>query len=242
VLENTALGQKFLEQLPDYVNGFLSKDDQAWMEQFISDNPQAEDELRFERKLIEVMNSPVSPIPVEEALAQLLARLEKEGLLKASGKTQESGLNPRTARPQPVDSNQSWWSRLWQPFPIPAPILATLVAAVVAPALWVAQRDDVQVTDESSPAYRGATQTPALPCSQQYRLRIVFAKQARVEDVSLLLGKLGAQVTAGPTVHGEFWVRLSTVASLQKAIQTLKAQAWVDDVWVPPADSIVGCR
>jgi anti-sigma factor RsiW len=242
VLENTPRGQKFLDQLPDYVNGLLSKDDQAWMEQFIRDNPHAEDELRFERRLIEVINSAVSPIPIEQALAKSIARAEKEGLLKPSSQRSQSGSAPPTARQPPVDSNKSWWRSLWQPLPVPAPILATLVAAVVVPALWVAQRANVQAPDESSPVYRGATQIPAVPCAQQYRLRIVFAKQAQVEEVSLLLGKLGADVTAGPSVNGEFWVRLSTPAALQKAIETLKAQTWVDDVWIPPADSTLGCR
>ena len=242
MLENTPLGQKFLDQLPDYVNGFLSKDDQAWMEQFINENPLAEEELRFERRLLEVMTSAVSPIPMEEALAQSLARLKKEGLLKPSRHKLESGSSPEITRPQSVGSNKTWWSRLWQPFPIPAPILATLVAAVVAPALWIGQRADMHAPDEATPSYRSAPQVPPAPCAQQYRLRVVFAKQARLEDVSLLLAKLGADITSGPTVNGEFWVRLSTVDSLQKAISALKAQAWVDDVWVPPSDSTQGCR
>lgn len=242
MLDNTPLGQKFLEQLPDYLNGLLSKDDQAWMEQFISDNPQAEDELRFERRLISVINSAVSPIPMEEALAQSLVRAEKEGLLRPLNLSPQGGLTTRITRPPPVDGNKSWWGRFWQPFPIPAPILATLVAAVVGPALWVGQHAEVQAPNESSPSFRGSTQHPNVPCAQQFRVRMLFAKQARLEDVSLLLSKLGADVIAGPTVNGEFWVRLPTAAALQKAIETLKAQAWVDDVWTPPVDSTLGCR
>lgn len=242
MLDNTPMGQKFHDQLRDYVNGLLSKDDQAWMEKFISDNPQAKAELQFERRLRSVINSAVSPTPIEEALAKSLARAKKEGLLKPSSQDRQSGSKPSITRLPSPASNNSWWSRLWQPFPIPAPVLATLVAAIVIPALWVVQRADVQAPDMASPSYRGATQSPAVPCAQQYRLRIVFAKQARVEEVSLLLGKLGADVTSGPTVNGEFWVRLSTAVDLQKAIEALKTQSWVDDVWTPPSDSTLGCR
>ena len=241
MLEPSQEEQRFFEQLPEYVNGLLSATDQAWMEQYIRDNPHAEAEVEFDRKLMSSINSTVSPIPMEEALAQSLAMAEKEGLLKPSGRMLHNGSEPPTVRP-PVDSNICWWGRLWQPFPIPAPILATLVAAVVAPALWVAQLGDTPAPDASNPSYRGVTPSPGMPCTQQHRLRLVFGKQARVEEVSLLLGSLGADVVSGPTVNGEFWVRLSTAAALQKAMESLKAQAWVDDVWTPPVDSTLGCR
>jgi hypothetical protein len=208
----------------------------------LQDNPQAEDDLQLHRMLKSVINSAVSPLPIEDAIQDIQARLEKRRQLNAQNQKPQIASPQQVARPSTVLPDAPWWNRLWLPMPIPAPILASLLVVVVVPYILMGHRTKVSGLEQNSAAYRGTAHSPNVPCEQKYRIKLVFARQARMEDVSLLLGKLGGEIVDGPTVAGEYWVRVPTAAARQDAATSLKAQPWVDDVWVPPEDSTLGCR
>lgn len=110
----------------------------------------------------------------------------------------------------------------------PAPVLATLIALVVAQDLWWNVRED------ESQRYRGHNAAP-IPCTAVARLRVVFKANAPQEAVVLLLRKAEARVVSGPSETGEWWLSLPDDASVNETLAQLRNSPLVVDAIVVEA-------
>lgn len=105
----------------------------------------------------------------------------------------------------------------------PAPVLAGLVALIVAQGLWL-NAEDTEIQ-----RYRGQSAvTP--PCASVAHLRVTFKTNAPQEGVVLLLRKAEARVINGPSETGEWWLSLPTDAAVEQALALFQHSPLVADV------------
>lgn len=125
------------------------------------------------------------------------------------------------AEGKPARSSLLGWlfGRHWAP----APVLAGLVALIVAQGLWL-NAEDTEIQ-----RYRGQP-AATVPCASVARLRVTFKTNAPQEGVVLLLRKAEAHVINGPSETGEWWLSLPTDAAVDQALALFQHSPLVADV------------
>ncbi len=213
--------QRFARLLPFYANHTLDAIDLAWMESYITDNPDVKKQLVFEILMRDTAHRVQSADPKSQRLAKLLRSLEQTHV-------RDHWLKRWS------EQCVSWFLR--HRIAIPTPALAMLVLVAIGQPVYTLGG----VSSESeSGAYRGT----AAPCVQEPRLRTVFNPDARHAEVLLLLRKVEATVKAGPTENGELWIAVPPSRSIEEAQSILRTSPLVDDVVISPATSgPAGCR
>ena len=217
--------QRFAQQLPFYTNRTLNASEFAWMESYIAENRDVKKQLVFESLMSETAQRVHSAVPENQRLDMLLNALKQVHVHK-----HEHGHWLKRW------SNQlSTWF-LQHRIAMPVPALAMLVLVVIGQTVYT--MGGVSSESESS-AYRGV----AAPCVQEPRLRMVFNPDARFAEVLLLLRKVEATVSAGPTENGEIWIVVPPSRSIEEAQSILRTSPLVDDVVLSPTTSgPAGCR
>jgi len=227
--------QRFMDGLPWYVNGTLSPEERAWMDGYLLDHPEAQEELAFDQQLQAELTR-----PDPEGDARLLAAI------MAQVRASRSPAQPARPLAQTPRADQGGWWRFWgRSWSIPTPAFAGVLVALLLPWWWLLQTqttaDDGEVMRSiTSDIARNPVLTPT-PCAQQWRLRVAFGPDIRFDQAVLLLRSVNANVVAGPTASGEFWLRWPTRAERDQAAAALGSQNEVHDVLVPTADSELGC-
>lgn len=202
--------KRFSELLPFYVNGTLDASDLAWMESYVSGDPDAQNEYRFEKLLRETTRTTVAQRTEAEREESLLAEL-------------------RRAR-----SKTSWWSRLLRvalptqdgssgALAIPIPALVVVGVLVIGQAIYIGS---TSMHGTETNAYRGIR----APCADGPQLRLVFKADAKNVDVVVLLRAAEASITAGPSATGEIWVVLAAGASVDTVQAMLRSSPIVESV------------
>ncbi|MBF1165547.1 MAG: hypothetical protein HXL68_10960 [Dechloromonas agitata] len=148
------------------------------------------------------------------AYFSLHQRLADEMTAAADAKAPEA-----TSQPTPSGLLGWFFSRRWAP----APVLAGVLALIVAQGLWL------NAEDTESQRYRGQSAvTP--PCAAVARLRVTFKTHAPQEGVVLLLRKAEARIVSGPSETGEWWLGVPTNAAAEQALALLQHSPLVADV------------
>jgi len=227
--ELTNDAKRFAELLPEFVNQTLNGADRAWMEQQLSERPQARQELEFERLLSQTVLNTRSQVAESVRLAQMLAALkDARRSQKAKPRASWFGLGG-------LSRGLAWGVRL----AIPVPAAIALCLLLVGQAVYIARSQLPEAGNQISNAYRGAM----VPCADQPSLRVQIKADAKMEDIILLLRKAGATLKAGPSESGEVWVSIAPERATEEARTVLKASAIVEDVMtLPPAPVTDGCQ
>lgn len=164
---------------------------------------------RFDRKLREVVQATRSSVPEARRLDRLLGEFR--------------ALHAQLSFLQRVIG---WFAHAHR---IPGPAIALacmlLVAQGIALVQLLPQREEAEL-------YRGLS----VPCEDQPQIRIVFRPDAPQAEIVMLLRKVEASVTAGPSETGQIWVRIPKGRALPEAVKQLQASALVDEAVVVPPD------
>ena len=169
---------------------------------------------RFDKLLREVVQSTRSPVPEEQRLARLLKEFRA-----------------LHARPSLLQRLRCW---LTQPHLVPVPAMAFVALLVVAQS--VALLKQMPADEDQRETYRGT----AIKCEDGPRIRVVFKPDAPQTEVVILLRKVEATVTAGPSETGELWLTIAKGRPIEESKKMLMASAWVNDaIIVEPSNK--GC-
>jgi hypothetical protein len=164
---------------------------------------------RFDKILREVVQSTQSPVPEAQRLERLL--LEFRAL---------------HARPSLLQRLADWFA---QSHRIPAPAMIFIALLVIGQG--VALIGLMPNNEEQPNLYRGM----AIKCDDGPRIRAVFRPDAAHAEVLILLRKVEAHLTDGPSETGELWVRIPKGRSIDEALALLKSSAMVDEAIIVEA-------
>jgi len=217
--------QRFAQLLPFYVNQTLTAPERDWIEVYLRNHPEAQQQLQFERLLHETTQQTASSVPESQRLAKLLDALQQ-------------------ARPKPA-----WYTRwlgidLAQPgqakgyrVSLGAPAFAALVLVVLGQGLWLGIMPSAPENEQT--VYRGAS----LPCQPAAQLRVTFKPDAKSADMMLLLRSVAATVAAGPSETGDLWLLLPKGASAEKVLAELRSNPLIEDAMqVNPPKQTPDCK
>lgn len=170
--------------LPFYLNGTLSGDDLAKVEDWLANDPDAETalfEAESELALITSDNEALRPHP--NAFKRFSDALEKE-------------TGPQVS---PVSRLSAWLGRT---FAVPAPLVWAAAAAVFALAVVTAGNLGRLAPDDIEIAGSGETDNAAF-------LLVTFKPDARLAEIAALLQASGARIADGPSAAGAFKISVS---------------------------------
>ncbi len=201
--------QRFHELLPFYVNGTLDSTEQQWMEVYLAAHPDADASLQFVKRLSDVVQATRSSIPEQQRLDKLLHEFRKT--------------YPRRSF---LGRLADWFAH---PHHVPAPAIVFVALLVIAQG--VALIGLMPNNGEQPDLYRGM----AIKCDDGPRIRAVFRPEAAHAEVLILLRKVEARVTDGPSETGELWVRIPKGRSIDEALALLKSSAMVDEAIIVEA-------
>lgn len=193
--------------LPFYLNGTLSGEDLRQVEEWLANDPAAEEALlaaESELSLITDVNDAYRPLA--DAFTRFSEQLEKESAPRVSPLSRLSAFFART-------------------FAIPAPLLLATATAVLALMIVSVNNmgggtsDDIQVA--------GADDTANAPF-----VLITFAPTATLADIAKLLEENAAQIAAGPISGSTFKVALTvdTVTKYDQQSKQLAASPLVENL------------
>lgn len=207
--------RRFSEMLPFYVNDTLSPDEHIWMESYLTNHPELENEKRFVEHLAKLTKETASPIPEQVRLDRFLSQWHEK---------------------QPAPSLLQRIRASWQgPIRIPAPVLATVAVMVIAQSAIIGS-----LVSNSSPedTFRGER----ADCIAPPRIRVVFNPDAKHVEIVLLLRKLEMTVQEGPSETGEFWLTVPKGRLLEEGRAMLRSSALVEEaITAPDTRPTVGC-
>ena len=190
--------------LPFYLNGTLSGEDLRQVEEWLANDPAAEEALlAAEAEIALVFEENETHSPRHDALQRFSDALDKESALTAS----------------PI----SWLSAFFaRTFTIPAPVfLATVAAALV---LMVVAISSIRTGNPDEVQIAGTGQSTNAPF-----VLVTFAPTATLTEIAKLLAENDAQVESGPVSGSTFKIALSaeTVAQYDLTSKQLAASPLV---------------
>ena len=210
---------RFDELLPFYVNGTLTDDDRAWVEQYLREHPKAGAELRWYESLQSKLREDAPAVSSEVGLERAMQRIRAE-----------------RPSPQRTARRPSLYERLFaffasitpQPLLRPALVGALAVIAVQAGIIF----HIAGVHEDESTELRALKATSVV--DQGPYLKVNFKPDAREADIRLLLVEVHASLAAGPGQLGDYYLRVPG-PQLVASGDALKASAIVDNVAVVDA-------
>jgi hypothetical protein len=164
---------------------------------------------RFDKKLREVVQSTQSPVPEVQRLERLLREF-----------------HALHARPSLLQRLGGWFA---QPHRIPAPAMVFVALLVIVQG--VALVGLMPSNEEQPNLYRGM----AIKCNEDPHIRVVFRPDAAHAEVLILLRKVEARATDGPSETGELWLKIPKGRSIDEALALLKSSAMVDEAIIVEA-------
>jgi hypothetical protein len=214
--KTSAQHDKCWERLPWWINGSLSEEQMAEVEEHVSACPMCTSESDALRELQRRMRDDAVLLAPQSGWQGMVERLDRE----------EELLTGKPARPvrRPLVASNGWrWLATGQ-----AALVAGLATTVWM--LWPAQ----QSLQADADTARYVTLTNAAePAGAKLSLRMVFRRDASLDQVNALLREIPAQIAAGPSEAGVYTVALSRGA---ESLPSLLTQLRADDrvVFVEP--------
>lgn len=211
--------QRFQADLPFYVNGTLTPEEHAWMDDYIGRYPLAQSAVDSERSLRAALQAQEERIPYEEKVARFLREMPTDRLSAPSAWQRLYGFMTQTPATHAPSLHQLWQNGVR----IPAPAFALLAALVVGQAAFMAQ----DALDEGA-LYRNQT---LASCQKAPALKIIVKPETRQADLVVLLRKVDANIVAGPSEMGELWLAVSgnRAAAVSNALEQLRSSALLNE-------------
>jgi hypothetical protein len=176
--------EKALSLLPFYVNGQISAQDRAFVENALREHPILQKELRFLQSVAGHVRESVEKVPESIGLGRVMARIEAEG------------------NAQPSKLSQFFSSFLAGGWMKPA-----LAASVMGLCIQTWRAHDL---NDEVIQYRGQSSTPAVVGTQANLAYVNVSFQPTTSEAALrmLLAGAGAQIVSGPDLNGEYRLAL----------------------------------
>ena len=191
--------ERFSELLPWYVNGTLSEQDRAWVEDYLRENQNAREELDWYRSLQVGIadNAPKVPATIGLAKTMSLIRGDRPTIAERimgffggmfltpapAGRAGRSGAGAFSLRPA---------------------LAIGLVIAVVVQAGVIATMFGGGSADQAAMMRAGRT----VPADEGPVLKLAFVPDAKEADLRLLLVGVQGTIVGGPGQLGDYYVRV----------------------------------
>jgi hypothetical protein len=197
---------QFQQWLLLFVNGQLDEVKTAWMEQYVSEHPDAASEVEFERTLKNTLHNELPSYTPDHGLNNLLSRIRAE----------ESALQPATPQKRNRIGNR-WldaFNNLWLN-PKWAVAVALILLQTGAITTLLLSRDGASLPEQSqwrSVATPSQVQGPVL--------EMTFKPTSTEADIRLLLVKIRGTLLGGPGQLGKYLVKVpdGTITEAQKEV------------------------
>jgi len=200
------MNDRFNELLPWYVNGTLDESDRAWVERHLAEHPEAREELAWFRSLRTHIRQDVPAVPQSIGLARTLHLI-------------------RGDRPTLAERVTGFFASLgMRPGLALAGVALMAVQGGVIHHLMQSGKDETDQIRAIGPA---TVATGPL-------LKLNFAPGTREVDIRLALVAVQGNVTAGPGLQGDYFVRVPA-GTEAASVDTLKANAAVTRVTLAAA-------
>jgi len=192
--------QRFRELLPFFVNGSLDTEEQDFINTYLEQHPEVQEELEFEQSL----RSAVKSIELEHDSAKSLQRLHK-----AIHEQQ----HPEKKK------NEYLWSQFWINWGL-TPAMTAISAVVIVQALLIIELWDDKTIMHLRSEYQWigrSTQTSSLI------LKVSINTNANFSELAELFRQTGCRIVAGPSEENELWLKLddsSRFAEIRTSLET----------------------
>ena len=195
---------RFVEQLPFYINGTLNADDMAFMNTYLANNSHAQNDLKFEYALRDVVKQIGAERAPDAGLAKLLRDFrqfhQKPSLLnRIRASFRNWGLTPAFA------------------------VAATIV--VIQSTVMFNQQGIIPST-----IYRSMTQEKAVAP----QLKVIANNKASFSEITILLRQYGCKIVSGPSESGELWITVDDPSQLNNIQRNLIESNLVDEATLLP--------
>ena len=219
--ENQTDLQRFMDDLPFYVNGTLPENEKIWVETFLFEHPHRKVLLSWHLNLQEHVQKThelqMASIPEHIGLKRLKSKLAHD--------------RSQTCSKSWIKVFQKWWasfsSSQWLPTAF-ATTFGIMVIQTVVLAIWSSSSNptstQVAVLDDTSNITGTLTRsTLRVTEKDPHRsyLRIRFQPDATEEDLRFAVIKAGGQIVHGPNASGEYLIEVakSNVSQSQEALK-----------------------
>lgn len=207
------LEEKTHELLAWYVNGTLAGTERDQVEAALQLEAGASSLLAWERAIQgAVKNNPAYNVAADRGLYQTMQRIQ--------GHARPAAAPVATPR---RTSQGGWFSGLserirWSPAFALACVVVAVQFAVIAQ-MWAGKSEDVE--------YAGVRTIETLPTSSNAFIRITFKPQSKESDMSELLRTIRAEIVAGPSQLGDYYLLLAKNGS-EDVLNALQKNALVE--------------
>ena len=194
---------RFEELLAFHANNSLDGTDRQWLADYLASHPEMTSLLAVEERLRTVVRTTASPVPEAVRLERLLTEFRA------------------------LAHRPSFWRQIVEWFanahrvPASAIVAAAVLLVLQGTVLFQTLPRQMAETD----LYRDAK----VPCEDGPSIRIVFRPEAPQAEVVILLRKVEAVVSDGPTETGQWWVRIPKGRPVAEALGQLQASTLVDE-------------
>ena len=207
---------RFDELLPFYVNGTLGAEDRVWIDTYLRDHPNAENELRWLRSVQATTREEAVAVSSEVGLERAMQRIRAD----------RPAVSPALP-PSLVERVREWLSRLVAPAmlkPMLAGALAVIALQTVVITSMVGENDDTSLTRNPPPI--GVTENGPY-------VKVNFKPDATEADIRMLLIDVQASIASGPGQLGDYYVRVpakqvDTATAMLGASRIVEGVAVVD--------------
>jgi anti-sigma factor RsiW len=217
--------RRFEENIALYLNGTLPPDEQAFIERYLREHPDAQSERVYWTELRAALNEAANDAAPDIGLAKLQQRMRGA----AQSKSQSPVPNARATTPAPSDS---WWQR----FADRLRPLATPQALAFASVLVIAQAAALLALISAREPFDEAVTTRSLGNRAQPAaiVSVKFAANTSMDALTQLLADLDARIIEGPIESGRYVIALRPAAK-DSALEKLKASGMAQDIVTLPS-------
>lgn len=226
---------RLTELLPWYVNGTLAANDQAWVDSYLAEHPEARGELAWYRSLQAQIRADEPQVSDEIGLDRAMARIQADNVeIARAGQVREASDATAAAQLQrqlrggPTDAGMRGhlrrWLASWSLRPAMAVALAVIAVQSVVLVHLAGSDEDTEI--RSLRPHAQADQGPLL--------KIDFKSDATEADIRLLLVQIEGSMAGGPGQLGDWYVRVPT-RRIEAAVAQLKSSRIVESTAVVDA-------
>lgn len=230
--------QRFLDALPFYSNQTLDHNERAWVDQYLTEHPEAAEELAFDRRLVGAIPQEKSLLSEEVRLARVLQDFHQSAPPVGAGQRLLDALQDTIIRPF-----FAWFASPMQSPRAFGAVFAMLFVAVTVKA-FLPVPSSAPDLNENTRSLRGPTESTRSAqidsdsdCIDLLTLKLVFALDSKYVDAISLLRDIGASYQSGPDESGAVIVILPISAPANSVLKQLRSNPLVVSALIAPTQS-----
>lgn len=209
-----AMRQRFLEDLPFWMNGTLNSHDAQWMDDFLKNHPEHQADVDEVNRHIAFSQNIEWVTPENTRVQRLLNALHWD---RTAPPSHTPIIQAPSAKPRPRNTT-SVWSRPWLNV-LGGSLLGMGLAFIILSA-WQQHSNKEQL----APQFRGGQSS----CVETAGVRAVFKPDMPWSAQLQLLRSLQLSIVHGPNEDGEIWLRAPKDAPMAQTLVLLRNSPWVE--------------